>query len=335
MRRRGFGLALVSLAFVAGTASGAGTGVFALSPFTVPFTGAGSAVPEAINNLTQIVGSYTDAVGHAHGFVRDARGHFSTVDVSIMGIPVSDTVARGINDFGVIVGSYTTSADPQGRRVHGFVRAHGGYTVLDAPFAGAFNTRPRGINDYGAIVGSYDTIAGRHAFMLSRGRFRRLTVPFAGADRFALAGTINNLGQVLGAYQDVTGSLHGFLISDGESVTINAPGAVDTLPTGINDLGQIVGVYADARGAVHSFFESNGRFRTIDLPGADATMLSRPHLTGALFPAYVPGIFGLSNAQITGTFLDSRNAFHGFLGILGIPEVDRTRESAQIRVSSP
>ena len=335
MRRWGFGVALVCLAFVAGTASGADTGLFALTPFTLPFTGAGSAVPEAINNIGQIVGSYTDAAGHAHGFVRDARGHFATVDTSIVGIPVSDTVARGINDFGVIVGSYTVSAEPQGRRVHGFVRSHGVYTVLDAPFAGAFNTRPRGINDYGVIVGSYDTVAGRQAFVRSRGHVRRLTVPFTGADRFSFACTINNLSQILGAYQDAAGSLRGFLISDGETATINVPGAVETLPTGINDLGQIVGVYVDARGAVHSFFESNGRSRTIDLPGTTAPALPRPHLTGALFPALVPGVFGVSNAQITGTYLDDRNAFHGFLGVLRIPDEGGTRESAQIRISSP
>ncbi len=335
MRRRVAGLALTFLGCLAGATS-AGAGVFSFSPFTLPFTDARSAVPEAINNLGQVVGSYSDADGRAHGFVRDARGHFSTVDVTLPGIPPGNTVARGLNDFGVIVGSYTAPAEPVGRRVHGFVLVHRAYTPLDAPFPGAFNTRPRGINDYGAIVGSYDTAAGRQAFVRSGGGFRRLTVPFAGAERFAFACTINNLGQVLGAYRDAAGFLHGFLVTDGEAAAINVPGAVETLPTGINDLGQIAGVYTDAGDGVHSFFESTGRFRTIDLPGAPGTILSRAHLTGALFPALVPGVSGLSNAQITGTFLDSRHTFHGFLGILDLPgDQDRTRESAEVRVSHP
>ncbi len=336
MRRYVFGVALICLGFVAGVTSAAGTGLFALTPFTVPFTDVRSAAPEAINNLGQIVGSYSDAAGHDHGFLRDARGHFSSIDVAFPGTPTSDTVIRGINDFGVIVGSYTSPAEPAGKRVHGFVLARGASIRLNAPFAGAFNTRPRGINDYGAIVGSYDTASGRHAFVRSAGTFSRLDVPFAGADRFAFACAINNLGQVLGGYRDATGLLHGFLVTGDEAAAINFPGAPETLPTGINDLSQIVGVYLDDRNAVHSFFWSDGRFRTIDLPGGPTIILPGARLTSAPFPAFVPGVFGISSAQITGSFLDSSSALHGFLGVLDIPaEQDRTRESAHVGVLHP
>ncbi|HEX4836311.1 MAG TPA: hypothetical protein VFW01_08260, partial [bacterium] len=59
-------------------------------------------------------------------------------------------------------------------------------------------------------------------------------------------------------------------------------------------------------------------------------------LTSAFFPALVPGVFGLSSAQITGNFLDSSNVFHAFLGVLEIPaEQDRTRESAHAGVLHP
>jgi hypothetical protein len=80
---------------------------------------------------------------------------------------------------------------------------------------------------------------------------------------------------------------------------------------------------------------NDSRFRTIDLPGTPTTIFSHPHLTGALFPARVSGVFGLSNSQITGTFLDSSNVFRGFLGVLGIPEKDRTRELAHVGVLHP
>ncbi len=335
MRRCAMCVALLCLGFTTSSGAAADTGFFDLTAFTLPFTEAHNAVPEAINNLGQIVGSYNDAAGHAHGFVRDARGRFYPIDVTIPGTTTDDTVVRGMNDFGVIVGSYTAAAGPANRHVHGFVLARGVFTPLDAPVAGAFNTRPRGINDYGAIVGSYDTTTGRQAFVRydSTKRFHRLVLPFAGADGFAFACAIDNLGQVLGGYRDTAGFLHGFLVAEGAPMALNAPGAIETLPTGINDLGQIVGVYVDDRHAVQSFFESDGHFRTIDLPGAPATILSRAHLTSAPFPALVPGVFGLSNAQITGIFRDTSDAFHSFLGVLGIPpERGRTRGSAHVNV---
>lgn len=333
MRRCAMCLALLCLGFTASIGAAAETAFFDLTAFTVPFTGAHNAVPEAINNLGQVVGSYSDAAGHAHGFVRDAQGRFSPINVIISGTTIEDTVVRGINDFGVIVGSYMATADPANRRIHGFVLARGVATPLDAPFEGAINTRPRGINDYGTIVGSYDTSAGRQAFVRYErtGRFHRIALPFAGADAFAFACTINNLGQVLGGYRDAAGFLHGFLVTEGVAARLNAPGAIEILPTGINDLGQIVGVYVDDRHIVHSFFKSDGRFVTLGLPGAPATILSRAHLTSAPFPALVPGVFGLSNTQITGIFRDTSDAFHSFLGVLGIPaEKDRIRESAHV-----
>ena len=55
-----------------------------------------------INNVGQIVGSYSDATG-SHGFV-DTNGSFVTLDVP----PSSGTGASGINDKGQVVGYYTT-----------------------------------------------------------------------------------------------------------------------------------------------------------------------------------------------------------------------------------
>lgn len=64
---------------------------------------------------------------------------------------------------------------------------------------------------------------------------------------------INDAGQIVGAYQDTTGTYHGFLSSGGILSTIDVPGATFTVANGINDLGQVVGVYADATWAYHGF----------------------------------------------------------------------------------
>ena len=60
--------------------------------------------------------------------------------------------------------------------------------------------------------------------------------------------SINDLGQIVGRYDDASGS-HGFLYSGGIYTTIDDPLATcGTVATSINDLGQIVGYYDYASG---------------------------------------------------------------------------------------
>ena len=63
---------------------------------------------------------------------------------------------------------------------------------------------------------------------------------------------INDAGQVVGAYQDAAGKLHGFLYRAGGFTTIDVPGASSTTVTGVGDRGQIVGWYVNAAGE-HGF----------------------------------------------------------------------------------
>jgi probable HAF family extracellular repeat protein len=68
-----------------------------------------------------------------------------------------------------------------------------------------------------------------------------------------VANGINDAGQVVGYYGDISGT-HGFLLDvDGSYTTIDLPGARETIPSGINDAGQIVGSYVDAGGTHHGF----------------------------------------------------------------------------------
>ena len=90
-----------------------------------------------------------------------------------------------------------------------------------------------------------------HGFLLlTDGRTVPLEVPGA-VQTFTFTGDINNLGQVVGAYEDEDGVVHGFLFHDGVYTTLDFPGAANTNLLSINDHGEIVGTYDDAsRGLV-------------------------------------------------------------------------------------
>jgi hypothetical protein len=74
---------------------------------------------------------------------------------------------------------------------------------------------------------------------------------------------LNNLGQVVGSYSDNAENLGGFLYSGGKYVTVDAPGAEDTVFSGINDWGQIVGTASYSNGSSHNFIDTHGTFAVI------------------------------------------------------------------------
>src|SRR2546422_9476080 len=71
---------------------------------TIDFPGATITGLFGINTHGEIVGNYMDAAFVSHGFIRDSKGAFVTVDAPD---GVKGTVATGINDRGQVVGFYT------------------------------------------------------------------------------------------------------------------------------------------------------------------------------------------------------------------------------------
>jgi probable HAF family extracellular repeat protein len=116
--------------------------------------GKGATFPHAINDLGQIVGSYTVA-GVTVGFLRDATGKFTTITHP----GATSTSAYGINTLGDIVGSYTTSDGVE----HGFLLSGGVFTSIDYP--AALYSGARGIDDLGQIVGFYGTDTTERGFL--------------------------------------------------------------------------------------------------------------------------------------------------------------------------
>jgi probable HAF family extracellular repeat protein len=140
-------------------------------------------------------------------------------------------------------------------------------------------------------------------FLLDRGRYTRFDAPGAGQD--TVPASINNRGQIVGAYRDADFGMHGFLrYQAGRFTTIDLPGAKGTGPYRINDRGQIVGRYSNTHADMQvpdaiqrGFLLDRGRLTRIDVPGAAETQA-----------------VGINNlGQVVGDFQNPDGTFHGFL----------------------
>jgi probable HAF family extracellular repeat protein len=101
---------------------------------------------------------------------------------------------------------------------------------------------------------------------LAQGTYTQIDYP--GAAQTQTLG-INTIGDVVGGYQDSSGTLHGFLLSAGTYTTIDYLGSTTAL-SGINDLGQIVGNALElSTGFLYDV--QTQTFRTISVPRATLT----------------------------------------------------------------
>jgi probable HAF family extracellular repeat protein len=300
----------------------------------IDFPGAQRTQPLGINNLGQIVGEYVDQGGRSHGFLWN-NGDFTTIDApggtstiaydindsgQIVGVTFTDViivrfgpaflrdangvftpinipgsmrvVPYGINNSGQIVGDYEDIE----RNGHGFLLSQG-VTKIDAPDATGF-TVVYDINDGGQLAGAYDIVGHGYLRDISR-NFITIDHPEA----LALTGEpigINNLGQVVGAYVDAGGGVHGFMLDEGGFTKIDAPDARNTYASEINDQGQVVGYFVGAGGRAHGFLLANRVFTPIDVTLPDVNVIQT---------------FALDinkQGQIVGQYQDD-TGFHGFL----------------------
>jgi probable HAF family extracellular repeat protein len=88
---------------------------------------------------------------------------------------------------------------------------------------------------------------------------------------------INDVGEIVGRYEDATGKTHGFLLSAGNFTSIDFPhpNVAFTVAAGINTRGDIVGQYRlageDENTVRHGFLSQGGTFTTINFPNASWT----------------------------------------------------------------
>jgi Protein of unknown function (DUF3466) len=174
-------------------------------------------------------------VGYGYGdynasFIRTSGGTYLTVSPP-SGLS-SDATARGINDEGLVVGSYLANGN-QGVGTSGFVAnektAKNGTVTATAvadpkipsvpgePGATLTNSTLVAINDHDIAVGYYtDSLGSEHGFLYNTktGHYTFLDDPsaafFGGAEVSEITG-ITNSGEITGIYSDANGVLHGFV----------------------------------------------------------------------------------------------------------------------------
>ena len=120
---------------------------------SIDVPGASATAVLGINNRGQMVGSYIDADGAYHGFLRNRRGAVTTLPEAPGADPaMGGTQPTSINDHGQIVG---LAYDARGGS-RGFLLERGVLTPIDGTRDAVF-TRPLDINNRGRIVGDYGT----------------------------------------------------------------------------------------------------------------------------------------------------------------------------------
>lgn len=84
------------------------------------------------------------------------------------------TYAFGLNDQGLIVGTYSTASG-----VHGFIKNHDTYSPLDVPDSLPGSIFATEINDNSSIVGWFSNYTGHHGFLYHDGLYTVLDAPMA------------------------------------------------------------------------------------------------------------------------------------------------------------
>lgn len=248
-----------------------------------------------VTPLGAIGGSWTDANGNVHGFVRDTDGGISSIDPSGSAYRI---VVTGLNDGGTAVGSITD----QDQTEHGFVRKpNGTVSTFDAPQSNGI-TVIAALNAHGTFAGYYmGADDNNHALLVkSDGTFLSYDVPGA---KETLALAINDSGATTGEFITIDGGYpvpHGFVRSGkGKFQTFDVRGARETAGVVINGNGVVAGRWYDDQDIEHGFARSTD---------GTITKFDPIRQTGG---TYVTGIN--DDATVSGFFYDpSSGGYYGF-----------------------
>ncbi len=266
-----------------------------------------STQPTAMNPAGDITGSYTDADGNVHGFLRQSDGSFTVFET---GSHCFGTRPTSINPAGEIVG-YCITPDVS----RSFLRKKDGTIIfidvisssLQAPVSimpGLFGgDMAIAINPAGEVAGERDCYGLCRGYLWHRDGsftvFDAVSYAESGLIPFTWVQAMNSEGQITGYCNDLPG-ISGFLRKkDGTIIRFNVLGLA-TFPTAIGAGGQIAGYYSyNSFGGVGSGFlrKTDGTIITFDPIGSGDT---RP-------------IAMNSKGQIAGYYLGPDNLQHGFV----------------------
>jgi probable HAF family extracellular repeat protein len=212
--------------------------------------GDSSSVAWAINANGDVVGWSAGPAGSRAFVYTDAKGM-----VALPGLPNKPrTIARDINDAGVIVGSANAGGTDLGHAV-----LWSGPSVQDLGTLGTgFYSEAWGVNNLGQVVGwSYTDggsgLTGVHGFLYTRAGGMVDLTPQSDTGS---AQDINDDGQVAG-YKTAVGGYHAFRWQGGAFEDLGVlPGFAHSFGSAVNALGQVAGNVTSASGNSERLFRS-------------------------------------------------------------------------------
>lgn len=282
----------------------------------------GGAVPTALNDSGEVVGSY-GCEPRGCGFSRDPTGKMHHLGKVVTPLAVNDSgefvgyynggisafyslpdgqlvkflrgddpLAIGVNNAGYVAGSYCTSCNLHKQESFAFLIDPSG--AISNIFS-AYYIFTRGINNLNQVVGSWANGTQPMGFLYSpkTGVNDKLNFPGAVATN---PSAINDNSEVTGSWTDSEGIVHGFYWTQATGFTsFDAPKTTDTLPFAINASGTIVGYfYANSSGTLQSGFmlDASGTLTVINVPNSISTQAYGVNSQGLIVGAYVAGAAG-------------------------------------------
>ncbi len=286
----------------------------------IEFPGARETNAHFVNASGGMVGSYVDADGIYHPYVRTPGGRYVSLD-----LPRASNLeyffVHGINDANVVV-ARAKPVDSVARTFVGTFRQG----LQEFKITGSASTEGWNINQDGSIVGHYESADGStHGFIAIpivpdddkpavkpdslNYTFESINVP--GVEFLALAAS-SDFEDYAGYTKSPDGEKDvAFTLIDGVFATYDFPGSQNTYFFALGNNGNAAGHYQDSEGSYHGVVLENGELRQFDFPGAVQTFL-----------------YGISDATgaLTGNFLDESGVRRGFSGdtIVEVPEATET-----------
>jgi probable HAF family extracellular repeat protein len=218
-----------------------------------------------INDHGLIGGRAEDSTGTERPFVAFRFGPLVDLSAIDLILRTAFSTVLTVNNSDQVFGYRTTSTEHMAARNRVFVYEQG--KIVDLGTFGGEDGIVTASNAAGQLAGHFGTeahadYADRRAFLASGGTISVLPSLGGGVTK-ALA--LNNLAQVVGFSQLLSGQPHAFLYTGSVLTDLGTlPGGSQSVAFAINDAGQVVGASDSSARTQHAFLYANGVMRDLN-----------------------------------------------------------------------